>query len=56
MVTTLRPIIDSMVQSVCGRDVERLVPLAGGGMNETYRAELGSDVDVVVRIARQEVP
>lgn len=56
MVTTLRPIIDSMVQSVCGRDVERLVPLAGGGMNETYRAELGSDVDVVVRIARQQVP
>ena len=40
MVTTPRPIIDSVVRSVCGRGVERLVPLAGGGMNETYRVEL----------------
>lgn len=56
MVTTPRPIIDSVVRSVCGRDVERLVPLAGGGMNETYRVELRSDVAVVVRIARQREP
>jgi hypothetical protein len=47
MVTTPRPIIDSVVRSVCGRDVERLVPLTGGGMNETYRVELASDVAVV---------
>ncbi|WP_328999768.1 phosphotransferase [Kribbella sp. NBC_00709] len=56
MVTTPRPVIDSVVRSVCGRDVERLVPLAGGGMNETYCAELAGDVAVVVRIARQDVP
>lgn len=56
MVTTPRPVIDSVVRSVCGRDVERLVPLAGGGMNETYRVELRSDIAVVVRIARQRVP
>jgi len=56
MLTTPRPIIDSVVRSVCGRDVECLVPLAGGGMNETYRVELVSDVAVVVRIARQQVP
>ncbi|TDD16366.1 aminoglycoside phosphotransferase family protein [Kribbella turkmenica] len=48
--------IDSVVRAVCGRGVERLVPLAGGGMNETYRAELGRDVAVVVRIARQPTP
>jgi aminoglycoside phosphotransferase (APT) family kinase protein len=56
MVTTPRSIIDSVVRSVCGRDVERLVPLAGGGMNETYRVELAGDVAVVVRIARQRSP
>jgi aminoglycoside phosphotransferase (APT) family kinase protein len=56
MVTTPRPIIDSVVRSVCGRDVERLVPLTGGGMNETYRVELASDVAVVARIARQPAP
>ncbi|WP_020388145.1 phosphotransferase family protein [Kribbella catacumbae] len=56
MVTTPRPIIDSVVRSVCGRDVECLVPLAGGGMNETYRAEFAGDVAVVVRIARQPTP
>jgi aminoglycoside phosphotransferase (APT) family kinase protein len=56
MVTTPRPIVDSVVRSICGRDVDRLVPLAGGGMNETYRAELGGDVAVVVRIARQSTP
>ncbi len=56
MVTTPRSIIDSVVRSVCGRDVEDLVPLAGGGMNETYRVELAGDGAVVVRIARQDVP
>ncbi|TCC07448.1 phosphotransferase family protein [Kribbella soli] len=56
MVTTPRSIIDSVVRSVCGRDVEGLVPLAGGGMNETYRVELAGDGAVVVRIARQDVP
>jgi len=56
MVTTPRTIIDSVVRSVCGRDVECLVPLTGGGMNETYRADLLGDVAVVVRIARQGTP
>ncbi|MGW6195073.1 phosphotransferase family protein [Kribbella sp. NPDC055110] len=56
MVTTPRSIIDSVVRSVCGRDVECLVPLAGGGMNETYRVELAGDAAVVVRIARQGTP
>lgn len=52
-VTTPRPLIDSVVRSVCGASVERLVPLTGGGMNETYRAELASGACVVVRISRQ---
>nr|WP_202893619.1 phosphotransferase [Kribbella italica] len=56
VVTTLRPVVDSVVRSVCGRGVERLVPLTGGGMNETYRADLGDGVAVVVRIARQRQP
>ncbi|RZT17200.1 Ser/Thr protein kinase RdoA (MazF antagonist) [Kribbella sp. VKM Ac-2569] len=56
MGTTPRSIIDSVVRSVCGRDVEGLVPLAGGGMNETYRVQLAGDVAVVVRIARQGTP
>ncbi|HEY3561966.1 MAG TPA: phosphotransferase [Kribbella sp.] len=56
MVTTPRTIIDPVVRSVCGRDVEGLVQLAGGGMNETYRAELVGNVTVVVRIARQDTP
>lgn len=50
-------VIDSVVRSVCGREVERLIRLTGGGMNETYRVELRNDTDaVVVRIARQPVP
>jgi aminoglycoside phosphotransferase (APT) family kinase protein len=56
METTPRPLIDSVVRSVCGREVERLVRLTGGGMNETYRVELPNEVAVVVRIARQPVP
>src|ERR671934_771655 len=56
MATTPRPLIASVVRSVCGREVERVVRLTGGGMNETYRVELLNDVAVVVRIARQPVP
>ena len=56
MAITPRPLIDSVVRSVCGRAVERVVRLTGGGMNETYRVELPNDVAVVVRIARQPVP
>src|SRR5712691_9653809 len=56
MATTPRPLIDSVVRSVCGREVERVVRLTGGGMNETYRVELPNDVPVIVRIARQPVP
>lgn len=53
---TPRPLIDSVVRSVCGRAIERIVPLSGGGMNETYRVQLSSDRAVIVRIARQSVP
>src|SRR5437879_1760610 len=56
MATTPRPLIDSVVRSVCGREVERVVRLTGGGLNETYRVERPNDVAVVVRIARQPVP
>ena len=56
MVTTPRPIIDEVVRSVCGRGVQVLAPLAGGGMNETYRAELDGNIAVVVRIARRPTP
>jgi len=56
MATTPRPVIDSVVRSVCGREVERLVRLTGGGLHETYRVEVPNDVPVVVRIARQPAP
>ncbi|WP_152363909.1 phosphotransferase family protein [Microlunatus speluncae] len=56
MLTTPRPIIDSVVRSICGRDVAQLTPLAGGGMSETYRADLAGGLVVVVRIARQATP
>src|SRR5438874_5825502 len=56
MATTPRPVIDSVVRSVCGREVERLVRLIGGGLHETYRVEVRNDVAVVVRIAREPVP
>ena len=48
--------IDTVVRSVCGHGVVQTSPLAGGGMNETYRAELKSGVVVVVRIAHQDGP
>src|SRR5919201_1883780 len=56
MATMPRPLIDSVVRSVCGREVERVVRLTAGGMNDTYRVELPNNVAVVVRIARQPVP
>lgn len=56
MATTPRPVIDSVVRSVCGREVERLVRLTRGGLHEAYRVEVRSDVPVVIRIARQPVP
>lgn len=56
MMPTPRPVIDSVVQSVCGRAVEQAVPLTGGGMSETYRVELSGDVAVIARIARHPVP
>src|SRR2546423_13898442 len=56
MATTPRPLIDSVVRSVCGREVGRLVRLIGGGLHETYRVEVRNEVPVVVRIARQPVP
>ena len=40
MATTPRPVIDSVVRSVCGCEVERLVRLIGGGLPETYRVEV----------------
>jgi aminoglycoside phosphotransferase (APT) family kinase protein len=55
METTPRPIIDSVVRSVCGSEVERLVRLTRGGLNETYRVEVSNDWPVIVRIARQPV-
>jgi aminoglycoside phosphotransferase (APT) family kinase protein len=54
--TTPRPVIDSVVRSVCGREVERLVRLPAGGLHETYRVEFREDPPVVVRIARRPVP
>lgn len=51
--TTPREVIDSVVQSVCGREVERLVRLTSGGLNETYRVSLANEMPVVLRIARR---
>ena len=56
MATTPRQVIDSVVRSVCGHEVEQLVRLTSGGVNETYRVELAAGVSVVARIARQPVP
>ena len=56
MATTPRPIIDSVVRSVYGREVERLVRLTAGGLHETYRVEVRNGLPVVVRIARQPTP
>ncbi len=56
METTPRPVIDMVVRSVCGNEVERLVRLTGGGLNETYRAEVRGNMPLVVRIARHPEP
>jgi aminoglycoside phosphotransferase (APT) family kinase protein len=53
---TPRAVIDSVVRSVCGSEVERLVRLTGGGLHETYRVEMPGHAPVVVRIARRPVP
>ena len=55
MESTPHPVIDAVVRSVCGSEVERLVRVTGGGLNETYRVELSNDMFVVVRIARHPV-
>jgi len=54
--TTPRAVVDSVVRSVCGRGVERLVRLTSGGLHEAYRVELPDHGPVVVRIARRPVP
>ncbi len=56
METVPRVMIDSVVRSVCGDTVERLVPLTGGGLNEAYRADVVGDRSLVVRIARRPEP
>ena len=56
MATTPRPVIASVVRSVCGREVERLVRLTGGGLHEAYRVDFRDHVPVVVQIARRPVP
>jgi aminoglycoside phosphotransferase (APT) family kinase protein len=56
MATTPRQVIDSVVRSVCGHEIERLVRLTSGGMNETYRVELAAGSSVIARIAREPVP
>ena len=56
MATTPRPVIESVVRSICGREVEQLARLTSGGLHETYRVELRNDVPVVIRIARRPVP
>ena len=56
MATTPRRVIDAVVRSVCGHEVDQLARLTAGGMNETYRVELAAAGSVVARIARQPVP
>lgn len=47
MVTTPSPIIDSVVQSVYGRAAVRIIPLTGGGMNETHLLDPRVDLPVI---------
>src|SRR4051812_23740758 len=56
MATTPRQIVKSVVRSVCGREVGRILRLTSGGVNETYRVELPDAAAVVVRISREPVP
>jgi len=53
---TPRFVIDSVVRSVCGSGVERLVRITSGGLHESYRVEVRNHVPVVVRIARRPLP
>ena len=52
MATTPRPVIDSVVRSVCGREVERLVRFIVRGLHEAYRVEVRNDSPVVIRKSR----
>ncbi len=54
--TTPPDLINSVVRSICGREVDRLVRLTAGGLNEAYRVEVRNDRPVVVRIARRPTP
>ncbi len=54
--TTPPDIVNAVVRSVYGREVDRLVRLTAGGLNETYRVEVRNDQPVVVRIARRPTP
>ncbi len=56
METTPREVLDDVVRSVCGQEVEWLVRLTSGGLNETYRVEVRSGAPVIVRIARRPEP
>jgi aminoglycoside phosphotransferase (APT) family kinase protein len=56
MASTPRQVIDSVVRSVSGHEVEQIVRLTGGAVNESYRIELAAAGSVVMRIARQPVP
>mgnify|MGYP001944003246 CR=1 FL=1 len=50
---TPRPMIEQVVRSVCGSAPGELVSLSGGGMNETYRAQIAGNTPIVIRIAHQ---
>lgn len=49
-------LIESVVRTVCGCGVDRIVRLTAGGLNEAYCARLATGDRVVVRIARRPVP
>jgi hypothetical protein len=55
MATTPRPVIDPVLRSVCGREVERLVRLTGGGLHEAYRVDVRDEEPLVIRIARPAI-
>ena len=56
MAMSPRAVLNSVVRSVCDREVERLVRLTTGGLHETYRVEVRRDLPVIVRIARRPIP
>jgi aminoglycoside phosphotransferase (APT) family kinase protein len=56
MGTTPPELIESVVRSVGPGEIDRIVGLTGGGLNETYRVDLSGVGSLVVRIARQPVP